>query len=118
MRDYFSIIVNEICTKQNGIELKRGDDTVLRDMFISNGGNVDKLHNGVLPEFDKLKDIIVGAYQSRKIGSTLRVASHKRDLNIDPESFSEQVQIGSAIVEEVAERAIGKELLATLKRGS
>lgn len=105
-RDYFSIIVKEICEKQNGIKLKRGDDQVLRELFLKNGGDVDKLHNGVLPEFDKLKSAIVSAYSGNKI------AASKIKISVD--SINQVIQNGKIEALKISEGVLGKPLLKAL----
>ena len=115
--DYFSIICSEICTKQNGIQLKVGDDSILKSIFLRRGGEIGLLVNGVLPQFDLLKDVILSAYNARKIASKSGEERPRRwiaSIRINMEDLRSQIDWGRRTALSVAERSLGRKLLAAL----
>lgn len=112
--DLFSIVVNEICTKQNGIQLKVGDDTTLKDMFLRQGGNIDQLIDGVLPEFDRLKQVILQAFNAQKIAANMDNRYRVASIRINVKDLQNQLDLGRNVALEIAEASLGKEILAAL----
>jgi len=113
-QDLFSLIAEEIMTKQNGLDFNRGDDTILKEMFANAGGDLDKLQGGVLAQFDLLKDQIVTAYQSGRIGSQKLSQARIASLKADPDPIKEQLAMGRAEALRMAGDALGKKVLSVL----
>lgn len=115
--DKFSIICNEICTKQNGIMLNAGDDRVLRELFLQVGGNIEDLEQGVLSEFDTLKAVIIAAYESHMIASDplgSRISTLRNLKKWDFSGVVGSIHGARRAAVDLAEETLGRGLLASL----
>lgn len=115
--DLFTIIATEITEKQNGIQLNAGDDRVLKDVFLKMGGCVEDLVQGVLPQFDILKAVIISTYESGMIASDgmgARIYNLKGLRAMKPQSLVDELQKGRLQAVNMAEEVLGKKILSAL----
>lgn len=112
--DYFDIIVSEICAKQNGLALKTGDHGYLRQQFEGRGGNIERLVNGVLPEFDTLKSCIIEAYHARRIATA---AARIETVAMDVPQIMQQFRRGREAALRMAQDSLGETVLRALVEG-